>query len=127
MALLFKKYKLYTDYKSQTIDLSKVTTTFVKASWLEQFFLYRWGYHPRRSNVAYLLSLNPLDEKWVMLALLIRSNSSYSFQRMATNTGRSASMEMTNTRKNPLGFNNELFNKIIAGYALDLWFKDPFI
>ena len=34
-------------------------------------------------------------------------------------------MEMTNTRKNFLGFDNELFDKIIAGYALDPWFKDP--
>ena len=32
---------------------------------------------------------------------------------------------MTDTRKSPLGFNKEFFNKIIVGYALDLWFKDP--
>ena len=44
---------------------------------------------------------------------------------MAADTGRSASMEMTNTRKVPPGFDNEFLNKIIAGYALDPWFKDP--
>jgi hypothetical protein len=34
-------------------------------------------------------------------------------------------MEMTNARKSSLGFDNEFFDKIIAGYALDPWFKDP--
>ena len=34
-------------------------------------------------------------------------------------------MEMTNTRKSSPGFAKEFLNKIIVGYALDLWFKDP--
>ena len=59
-----------------------------------------------------------------MLALLTRSASSRSFQPVAADTERSASMEMTNTRKNSLGFDNKFFNKIIARYPLDPWFKD---
>ena len=93
--------------------------------YLEQTFHYRWEYRPGRSNVTDPLSRNPLDEKRVRLALLRRSASNRSFQPVAADTGRSAPMEMTNTRKNFSGFDNELFDKIIAGYALDPWFKDP--
>ena len=32
-------------------------------------------------------------------------------------------MEMTNTKTNPLGFDNEFLNKIITWYALDTRFK----
>jgi hypothetical protein len=83
--------------------------------------VYRLG----RSNIADPLSRNPLDEKRVRLALLTRSASSHSFQPVAADTGRSAPIEMTNTRKSSPGFDNKFFNKIIAGYALDPWFKDP--
>ena len=34
-------------------------------------------------------------------------------------------MEMTNIRKSPPRFDNEFFNRIIIGYALDPWFKSP--
>ena len=93
--------------------------------YLEQTFHYRWEYRPRRSNVADPLSRNPLDEKRVRLALLTRSASNRSFQPVAANTGRSAPMEMTNARKSFPGYDNEFFDKIIAGYALDPWFKNP--
>ena len=92
--------------------------------YLEQTFRYRWEYRPRRNNVANSLSKNPLDKKHIRLALLTRSASSHSFQLVVANTRRSAPMEMTNTRKNPHEFDHEFFNKIIAGYALDSWFKD---
>ena len=98
------------------------------ARWLEylkQTFHYRWKYCPGRSNIVDPLSTNPLDEKHVMLALLTRRTANRSYQPVAADIGRIAPMEMTNTRKNLPVFDNEFFNKIIVGYALDLWFKDP--
>ena len=74
--------------------------------YLEQTFHHRWEYRHGRSNVTDLLSRNPLDEKRVRLALLIRSASSRSFQPVVADTTRSAPMKMTNTRKIPFGFDN---------------------
>ena len=67
----------------------------------------------------------PLDEKRVRLALLIRSASSRSFQPVAADIARNAPMEMAYTQKHSPKFESEFLNMIIAGYALDLWFKDP--
>ncbi len=117
-----------TDHNPLTYLKSQQNLSRRQARWLEyleQTFHYRWEYRPGRSNVADPLSRNPLDEKRVRLALLTRSASNRSFQPVAADTGRSAPMEMTNTRKSPPGFDNEFLNKIIAGYALDPWFKDP--
>ena len=118
------------DYRLQFINLYKVTTKFVKAFSLmvrvfEANFSLSIGVRPGRNNVADLLSKNPLDEKRVRVALLTRSASNRSFQPVAADIGRSAPMKMTNTRRNPPGYNNEFFDTIIARYALDLWFKDP--
>ena len=130
MALLFRRFKNCSDYESQSINLSKVTIDLSKGSSsvvrvLEETFHFPWEYHPGRSNVADPLSKNPLDEKQIRLALLTRSASSHSFQPVAADTRRSAPIEMTNTGKNSPGFNNEFLNKIIVGYALNPWFKDP--
>jgi hypothetical protein len=85
----------------------------------------RWEYNHGRRNVTDPLSKNPFNEKWIILTLLIICVLNCSFQIVVADTTRSASMEMTNARKNFHGFDNEFFDKIIAGYVLDPWFKDP--
>ena len=95
------------------------------AQWLEcleQTFHYRWEYFLERKNVANPLSRNPLDEKQIRLALLTRSAFSRSFQPLAADIWRSAPMEIINTKKNPPGFDNNSYYKIIVGYVLDPWF-----
>ena len=117
-----------TDHNPLTYLKSQQNLSRRHARWLtylEQTFHYRWEYRHGRRNVADPLGRNPLDEKRVKLALLTRNASNRSFQPMVADSGRSAPMDMTNTKKNPPRFNNKFFNKIIAGYTLDPWFKDP--
>ena len=94
--------------------------------YLEQTFVYHWEYCFGRSNVADPLSRNPLDQRTIRLALLTRSASNM-IQRLvrACIISRDPTMEKTGDRRSSHGFNNDLLNKIIAGYALDPWFKNP--
>lgn len=93
--------------------------------YLEQTFDYRWEYRLGRNNVADPLSRNPLDQRQVRLALLTRSASSRIKQLVGAHTKLGDPIEMTNIRESSPGFDNDFFNKIIAGYALDPWFENP--
>jgi hypothetical protein len=116
-----------TDHNPLTYLKSQQNLSRRLARWLEyleQTFHYRWKYRPGRSNVTDPLSMNPLDEKRIMLALLTRNTSNRSFQPVAADTGRSVPMEMINVRKSSTGFDNEFFDKIQTRYALHPWFND---
>ena len=117
-----------TDHNPLTYLKSQQNLSRRQARWLEyleQTFDYRWEYRPGRNNVADPLSRNPLDQRQVRLALLTRSASSRIKQLVGAHTKLGDPIEMTNIRESPLGFDNDFLNKIIAGYALDPWFKNP--
>lgn len=117
-----------TDHNPLTYLKSQQNLSRRQARWLEyleQTFDYRWEYRPGRNNVADPLSRNPLDQRQVRLALLTRSASSRIKQLVGAHTKLGDPIEMTNIRESPPGFDNDFLNKIIAGYALDPWFKNP--
>jgi len=117
-----------TDHNPLTYLKSQHNLSRRQARWLEyleQTFDYRWEYRPGRNNVADPLSRNPLDQRQVRLALLTRSASSRIKQLVGAHTKLGDPIEMTNIRESPPGFDNDFLNKIIAGYALDPWFKNP--
>ena len=96
---LLTNHNLLTYIKSQQ-NLSRRQTRWLQ--YVEQIFHYRWEYCHERNNVVDSLNMKPIDEKWIILALLTRSSSSRNFQSVVADTGRSAPMQMTNTGKTPL-------------------------
>ena len=91
--------------------------------YLEQTFVYSWEYHPGRSSVADPFEL---DQRTVMLALLT-SSASNMIQRSvrARIVLGDPTMEKTRDRRSLHEFDYDLLTMIIAGYALDPWFKNP--
>jgi hypothetical protein len=92
--------------------------------YLEQTFVYWWKYRPRRSNVADLLSKNPLDQRQVKLALLTRSASNSIKQSVKAHTVLGDPARLSKDGKSPPVFDNDLLNKIIARYTLNLLIKN---
>ena len=120
---------IVTDYNPLIYLKSQQNLSRRQAQWLEyleQTFVYRWEYRLGRSNVVDPLSRNPLDQRTIRLALLTR-NASNIIQRLvrACIVLGEPTMEKIGDRRSSPGFDNDLLNKIIIGYALDPWFKKP--